>query len=150
MIYDAKTFKEYLNMIPEDRREPLLKLVEVVEKNLPVGFEKNYADSFVQFNVPISLYPDGYHVNKGPLPFIGIASQKNFIGFYHLGIYAFEEISKWFSEEYPKYSDRKLDMGKSCIRLKNMNHIPYDLIGELCRKITPQMWIEKYEATIKK
>ena len=150
MIYEAKTFEEYLNQIPEERREPLVKLTEIVEKNLPDGFQKVYSNSYVQFNVPLSLYPDGYHANKGPLPFIGIASQKNFIGFYHLGIYAFEEIAKWFGDEYPKYSKRKLDMGKSCVRLKSMSHIPYELIGELCKKITPKMWIEKYEKTIKK
>jgi hypothetical protein len=101
--------------------------------------------------VPHSIYPNGYHCNpKLPLPFIAIASQKNFIALYHMGIYVNPRLLEWFSTEYPKYSNQKLDMGKSCIRFKKMDQIPFDLIGELARKITVQNWIECYESQIKK
>lgn len=151
MIYDAKTLEEYLAQIPEDRKNAIMKLRDVVAENLPEGFKERYSDSFIQFVVPHEIYPAGYHVNpKEPLPFIGIASQKNFIGFYHMGIYAFEDISKWFADEYPKHVTTKLDMGKSCIRFKKMDQIPYKLIAELCKKITVHMWIEKYENSWKK
>lgn len=151
MIYDAKTFEEYLLQLPEDRKYPFMKLRDIVAENIPEGFEKRYSDSFLQFVVPHEIYPAGYHVNpKEPLPFIGIASQKHFIGFYHMGIYAYDDILKWFVEEYPKHVTTKLDMGKSCIRFKKMDQIPYKLIAELCKKITVDMWVEKYEGSRKK
>lgn len=150
MKYEAGSCEEYLNLLPDDRRQVIGKLREVILTNLPGGFEECFLDGFLQYVVPHEIYPGGYHVDpKKPLPFMSIASQKNFIAFYHMGIYAFEDISKWFTEEYPKHADTKLDMGKSCIRFKNVNKIPYDLIGELCQKITPDMWIKKYEETIK-
>ena len=146
MIYNASTLEDYLAQLPEDRKLPIMKLRDTVAENIPEGFEGFYADSFIQFVVPHKLYPAGYHVNpKEPLPFIGIASQKNFIGFYHLEIYSFDDILKWFTAEYPKHVSTKLDMGKSCIRFKKMDQIPYKLIAELCQKITVDMWIEKYE-----
>ena len=85
-----------------------------------------------------------------PLPWINLASQKNFIAIYHMGLYSDPELLAWFEEEYAKRGTRKLDMGKSCIRLKKMDHIPFDLIGELAAKVTPQQWIERYESVIKK
>lgn len=151
MNYDAETKEEYLAQLPEDRKYPISKLRDVIKSNLPKGFNECFSNGFIQYVVPHEIYPAGYHVNpKEPLPFIAIASQKHFIGFYHLGLYAFEDILKWFAEEYPKHVATKLDMGKSCIRFKNMNQIPYDLIAELCQKITVDMWIEKYERSIKK
>lgn len=105
----------------------------------------------IHFVVPFALYPSGYHANpKEQLPFISLASQKNYIGFYHMGLYSFPDILTWFQEEYPKHTRSKLDMGKSCVRFKNINDIPYDLIAELSKKITVGMWIEKYEELLKK
>ena len=151
MIYEANSYEEYLDMLPEDRKPAIEKLRSVVKENLPDGFEEGFKDGFVYFSVPHSIYPSGYHVTpEEPLPFIGIASQKNFIAFYHLGIYAFGDILKWFEFEYSKYVSTKLDMGKSCIRFKNINKIPYELLGELCKKITADMWISKYEESIRR
>ena len=105
----------------------------------------------IGYYVPHSLYPNGYHVNPElPLPFINIASQKNFVALYHMGLYNDEKLLNWFKTEYPKYVKTKLDMGKSCIRFKKIETIPYQLIGELVSKITPKMWIERYEQAIKK
>lgn len=151
MIYDAKTLNEYLDQLPIERRGPIIKLIDTISKNLPDGFEEICSKSFIQFVVPYQIYPDGYHCNpKEPLPFIGIASQKGFISLYHMGVYAFPDILNWFVLEYSKYTNTKLDMGKSCIRFKKMNDIPYILIAELCKKITVSMWINKYESEIKK
>jgi hypothetical protein len=106
----------------------------------------------IAFQVPLETYPAGYHAGKPltPLPFINIASQKNHIALYHMGIYANPKILDWFRQEYPKNSTRKLDMGKSCIRFKKINDIPYDLIAELCGKISVAEWIETYENQIKR
>ena len=150
MTSNANTPEEYINELPEDRKEVVLKIISTIEKNLPKGFEAGIGYGMLSYHVPFSLYPNGYHCNpKLPLPFINIGSQKNFVGLYHMGIYAQKELLNWFVDECPNHSKRKLDMGKSCIRFKRMDDIPYNLIGELVSKMTPQNWIEVYEQNIK-
>jgi uncharacterized protein YdhG (YjbR/CyaY superfamily) len=136
----------YLENLPEERKYVMIKLRDTIKNNLPGGFEEQMSYGMIGFVVPHSIYPKGYHCDtKLPLPFLSIASQKNFIAIYHMGIYAKNELLKWFEEEYPKYSKTKLDMGKSCIRFKKIDAIPYDLIGELCKKMTVSEWIDLYE-----
>ncbi len=151
MTIVAKTPDEYISKLPEDRKEAVSKLRETVKNNLPKGFEECISYKMIGYVVPYSLYPDGYHVDpKLPLPFINIASQKNFVALYHSGIYADEKLHDWFVGEYPKHVKTKLDMGKSCVRFKNIKNIPYELIAELCQKMAPQDWITIYEQNIKK
>jgi len=151
MQIDAKTVSDYIDQIPEERKASISKLRQVILDNLPKGFEEGINYKMIGYYVPHSKYPEGYHCDpKLPLPFLNIASQKNFIAVYHMGIYANKELLDWFVGEYPKYSSRKLDMGKSCIRFKKIDEIPYDLIGELVSKMTPEEWIEIYENAIKK
>lgn len=151
MQYQADTIEDYIDQIPEDRKQPVQKLRKTVADNLPKGFEEGILYKMIGFYVPHSLYPEGYHCDpKTPLPFINIASQKNFVALYHSGIYAKKELLDWFVAEYPKHCKYKLDMGKSCVRFKKMEDIPYDLIAELCTKLTPEEWIEIYEAAIKR
>lgn len=151
MTIEAKTPDEYIAKLPEDRKEAVSKLRETIKRNLPKGFEECINYKMIGYVIPHSQYPDGYHCDpKLPLPFINIASQKNFVALYHMGIYSKPELLDWFVGEYPKHVKTKLDMGKSCIRFKNIQTIPYDLIGELCQKITPQDWIKTYEQNIKK
>lgn len=151
MRIEAKNLDDYITKLPEDRQEPFKKLRAAIEANLPDGFEQAMSYGMPGWVVPHSLYPAGYHVKpEEPLPFLSIASQKNFIGVYHMGVYAIPELYKWFTTEYPKHAKKKLDMGKSCIRLKDMNDIPYDLIGELAGKVTADEWIARYEENIKK
>lgn len=151
MNYKASTVDEYYELIPDDRKEAMLKLREVINSNIPKGFEEALSYGMPGWVVPHSLYPAGYHCKpEEPLPFLSIASQKNFIGFYHMGVYADNKLTQWFQEEYAKRVPTKLDMGKSCVRLKKPANIPYDLIGELCTKITAERWIEIYESNIKR
>ncbi len=151
MKYEANTPEEYIAQLPEDRKEPFKKLRQTVLDNLPKGFEEVMGYGMPAYVVPHSKYPEGYHCDpKLPLPFINIASQKNFIAFYHMGIYSDSKLLKWFTTEYPNHIKTKLDMGKSCIRFKKMNQIPYKLLGELVSKISAEEWIEKYESVIKK
>lgn len=147
----ANSPQEYIAQLPEDRQVVMEKLREVIQKNLPDQFEEAMSYGFIGYVVPHSVYPNGYHCKPAePLPFISIASQKNFVALYHMGIYASPELMEWFTNEYPNHVKTKLDMGKSCIRFKNMNTIPYDLIGELTTKMTAQEWISIYESQIKK
>lgn len=152
MKIEAQSVQEYLENLPEERREPIEKLRKIISENLPNGFEEQLSYGMIGYVVPKSIYPKGYHCTPElPLPFLNIASQKNSINLYHMGIYADEKLLYWFQEEFPKYSKKKLDMGKSCMRFKKPEDIPYELIGELAGKMTPQDWIEKYEnAFVKK
>ncbi len=147
----ATTPEQYLNELPEERQEPVRKLRQVIKDNLPPGFEETMSYGMLGFVVPHSVYPPGYHCDtKLPLPFINLASQKNFVAVYHSGIYAIPELYEWFTEEYGKRVKTKMDMGKSCIRLKKMDQIPYDLFAELATKLTAQEWIKVYEKNIKR
>ncbi|MDX2301729.1 MAG: DUF1801 domain-containing protein [Microscillaceae bacterium] len=147
----ANSPQDYIDLLPEDRKEAMNRLRQVILQNLPEGFVEQILYKMPAYVVPHETYPAGYHCNpKDPLPFINIASQKSHIALYHMGIYADETLLKWFGEEYPKHSKTKLDMGKSCIRFKNPKNIPFDLIGELATKITPQQWIEMYESKVKR
>lgn len=151
MKANGKTVKEILTNVPPDRAEAFNKLHEVIVKNLPKGFEAAISYGGLGYVVPHSLYPAGYHCKPTePLPFAGIASQKNSINFYHMGIYANPELLQWFVNEYPKHSKQKLDMGKSCIRFKKPDDIPYKLVGELMKKMSAKDWINLYESKLKK
>jgi len=147
----AKTPDEYIASLPEDRKEVIAKLRTIFLEKLPEGFAERMGYGMMGYDVPHSIYPNGYHCDpKQPLPFLAMASQKNFIAVYHMGIYANKEIYDWFVAEYPKHCKTKLDMGKSCIRFKKMNDIPYELLGELATKMTVQDWITTYETAFKK
>jgi hypothetical protein len=151
MTSDAKTPDEYINSLPEDRKVSIEKLRNVILKNLPKGFQEGMNYGMLGYYVPHSIYPKGYHCKPtDPLPFMGFASQKNSINFYHMGIYANAALYDWFVAEYPKYSSRKLDMGKSCVRFKKFEDIPFELIGELVTKISVEDWIATYESAFLK
>ena len=151
MHFEANSPEEYIIQIPEERQEVMRKLRTTIKDNLPKGFEEGMNYKMIGYYVPHSIYPDGYHCDASmPLPFMNIASQKNSINLYHSGIYAKKDLHDWFVAEYPKYCNRKLDMGKSCVRFKKMDDIPFDLIKELCAKMTVDEWIAIYESAIKK
>jgi uncharacterized protein YdhG (YjbR/CyaY superfamily) len=151
MQSSALTPNQYIAELPEDRKAIIEKLRKVVIDNIPSGFVEEMGYGILGYVVPHSLYPKGYHCNpKDPLPFFGMASQKNTVNIYHMGVYADPKLHDWFVAEYPKYCKSKLDMGKSCIRFKKLDEIPYDLIGELVAKMTVEQWIELYEASFNK
>ncbi|MEY8759924.1 DUF1801 domain-containing protein [Chryseobacterium tongliaoense] len=151
MQIPAISIEDYISKIPEERQEIFKKLFDTVNDNLPKGFKENISYGMVGWGVPLETYPAGYHCTPGSsLPFIGLASQKNFIALYHMGIYAKPDLLDWFVAEFPKHSKRKLDMGKSCIRFKNIDDIPFGLIAELSKKMTVDGWIECYESNFKK
>lgn len=128
----------------------MTQLVEVIRENLPDGFDECINYGMPSWVVSHATYPDGYHCDpKLPLPFLGLASQKSHIGIYHMGIYANPKLLAWFETNYPKHCSTKLDMGKSCIRLKNPARVPYALIGQLCKKMTPKQWIKLYEGQVR-
>jgi uncharacterized protein YdhG (YjbR/CyaY superfamily) len=151
MQYKAISPEDYISQIPKERQEAMKKLRKVIKDNLPKGFEEGMNYNMIGYYVPHSIYPNGYHCDtKLPLPFMNIASQKNFMALYHMGMYAKKEILDWFTSEYPKHCKYKLDMGKSCVRFKKIEDIPYDLIGQLTAKMSVDEWIQVYENAFKK
>jgi len=149
MISSAKSISEYLDQLDDDRKTVISKLQKIIRKNLEGSFSEEISYGMIGFVVPHSAYPKGYHCNpKLPLPFISIASQKNFIAIYHMGVYANPELLEWFTIEFPKHSTRKLDMGKSCIRFKKMDDIPFGLIEQLISKMSVDEWVRLYQENI--
>lgn len=151
MKIEASSPDEYIKKVPEDRMHAISLLRSKINENLPKGFQETMSYGMIGYVVPHSLYPKGYHCDpKLPLPFMNLASQKNYIAVYHSGVYASEKLHDWFITEFKKRTGKKPDMGKSCIRFKKMEDIPYELIGELAGKITPEEWIELYESRVKR
>lgn len=151
MRIESRSPDDYVSKVQEAHRDAIVKLRKIIKKNLPKGFEEQLSYGMIGYVVPHSLYPAGYHCDtKLPLPFMNLASQKNFIGLYHMGIYADSKLYDWWVEEYGKRVPLKLDMGKSCVRLKKMDQIPFDLVGELCQKMTVEDWIGLYETNVKR
>jgi uncharacterized protein YdhG (YjbR/CyaY superfamily) len=151
MTSTAKTPQEYIESLPDDRKQAMIELRKVILENLPEGFKECISYGMIGYVVPHSSYPAGYHCNpKLPLPFLAIASQKNFIAMHHMGIYGSKTLLEYFVNEYPKHSKTKLDMGKGCIRFKKIDQIPFKLIGELAAKVSPKEWIEMYETLYKR
>lgn len=145
MQVKADSPEDYINKIADDKKEGIIRLREVILKNLPKGFVECMIYGMIGYVVPHSIFPDGYHCDpKLPLPFASIAAQKNFIGLYHMGIYANPEMLDWFVSEHKKASPKKLDMGKSCVRYKKVEDIPFELIGELFSKMSPEDWVNLY------
>lgn len=145
------TIQTYIQQLPEDRSVAIEKLMAIINQHLPKGFECQWSYGMIGWVIPHSIFPAGYHCDpKLPLPFINLASQKNFIALYHMGLYADESLYDWFIENYPKHCSSKLDMGKSCIRFKKIDQIPYELIAELVSKMTVEQWINLYQSKFKK
>ncbi len=150
MQHNLSSPSEYILAVDDARRGAFEKLREVILENIPEGFREEMSYGMIGYVVPHSLYPPGYHCDpKLPLPFVSIAAQKNALTLYHMGLYAQEELLLWFVAEYARHSKRKLDMGKSCIRFKKVDDIPYDLIAQLMQKISVADWIELYETRVK-
>ncbi|MFW5760335.1 MAG: DUF1801 domain-containing protein [Cyclobacteriaceae bacterium] len=151
MDIKENTIEDYINQLPDNRKQVIGQLRKTILGNLPKGFVETMSYGAIAYVVPHSIYPDGYHCDsKKPLPFISIASQKNYIALYHTGMYGDTELTNWFKEEYPKHCKTKLDMGKGCIRFKKIEQIPYDLIAELSSKMSTNEWIKIYETNIKR
>ena len=144
----ATTVTEYIDCLPEQRKAAIIKLRKTIKANLPKGFEEVMSYGMIGFVVPHSIYSSGYHCNpKLPLPFINLASQKNYIALHHMGVYASKDLLDWFVAESEKVP-YKLDMGKGCIRFKKTEEIPFELIGELAKKVTVRQWIDIMEGNI--
>jgi hypothetical protein len=141
----ATTVDAYLAELPEERREAISAIRGVILKNLPRGYEEGMQWGMIGYYVPHSLYPAGYHCQpEEPLPVASLASQKNHMAFYGLGLYINEAQARWFVEEWNK-AGKKLDMGKSCVRFKTLDDVALDVIGRAIKRLPVEQYIKQYE-----
>ena len=145
--YGPMTVGEYLARLPDDRRDAFMRLRAAIAENLPEGFSEEMSYGMPGWVVPLDAYPKGYHCAKDQaLPFVSLAAQKQYISLYHLGLYAQPGLYAWFRAEYErKEYPHAIDIGKSCIRFRHPEEIPYDLVGQLAGRITPAEWVRIYE-----
>jgi hypothetical protein len=151
MNYEVTSIKEYMEAIPEERKESVEQLRETIKKNLPKGFDEVFQYQMISYVVPLSTYPKGYHVEKNtPLAFLSLASQKRTINLYHSGVYAKKELHDWFVDEYQRLFSKKPNMGKSCIRFQKVNEDVLTLVGDLVSKMSVSEYIKLYEDSRRK
>lgn len=144
----AKTVQEYLDNLPEDRRETLLAIRKVILANLDKDYEEGIQYGMIGYFVPHRVFPPGYHCDpKQPLPFAGIASQKNHLALYLMCVYGSTELDTWFRDAWTK-TGKKLDMGKGCVRFKKLSDVPLDVVGETIKRVPTKKYVETYQATL--
>ena len=145
----ATTVEEYLAELPKDRRDALEAIRRIILENLPKGYEEGMQYGMIGYFVPHSVYPPGYHCDpKQPLPFAGLASQKNHISIYLMCIYSDRKHEAWFREAWAK-TGKKLDMGKSCVRFKKIDDVLLKVIGQAVKRVSTKKFIEHYESAVK-
>jgi hypothetical protein len=148
MTSKAATVEQYLEELPEDRRADIAAIRQVIKKNLPKGFAEGMQYGMIGYFVPHKLYPPGYHCDpKQPLPFAGLAAQKNYLSIYLMGLAMKPDLAEWFKEAY-EATGKKLDKGKCCVRAKRLSDVALDVLGEAVGKISAADFIAHYESVI--
>ncbi|MSR19323.1 MAG: DUF1801 domain-containing protein [Phycisphaerales bacterium] len=144
------TVKQYLDMLPPDRRATITAVRTVILKNLPKGYQEGIQYGMIGYCIPHSIYPAGYHCDpRQPLPFVGLGSQKNYTALHMMCAYLNPEYHRWFQAAW-KRSGKKLDMGKACLRFRKLEDIALDVIGEAIARVPVRDYIAHYEAAIKR
>lgn len=138
----AETVDEYLAELPEERRAAISAVRQVVLDNLPQGYEEMMQFGMIGYVIPLERYPVTY--NGQALQYAALASQKNYMSLYLMNVYSDEAVEHWFVERY-KDSGKRLDMGKACVRFKNLQDLPIDLVGESIALTPVDRFIERYE-----
>lgn len=138
----ANTVSDYLAELPADRRGAIDAVRAVVLDRLPEGYEEAMQYGMIGYSVPLSRYPETY--NGAPLNYVALACQKNHMAIYLMGCYGDERLARWFEAGFRK-AGKKLDRGKSCVRFKELDDLPLDLIGEAVARMPVDDFIALYE-----
>ena len=143
----ASTVEEYLQVLPEDRRAAVSEVRDVILKNLPKGYQEALNWGMIAYEIPLERYPDTY--NKQPLMYMALAAQKNHYAVYSSGVYMDPLGESWLASEFEK-AGKKLDMGKSCIRFRELESLPLEVIGKVAASQSVEEFIEAYEKARKR
>jgi uncharacterized protein YdhG (YjbR/CyaY superfamily) len=146
MRSEAATVEEYLSALPADRREAIETVRDVILANLPDGLEEAMNWGMITYEVPLARHPDTY--NKKPLMYAALASQKNHMAVYLSSIYADDTARQEFEEAY-RATGKRLDVGQSCVRFRQLDDLPLDLIGDTIGAVGVDEFIERYEGSRK-
>jgi len=144
MRSDATTVEQYLAELPDDRRDAVETVRDLVVENLPEGYEEEMNWGMISFGVPLETYPDTY--NGQPLMYAALASQKNYMSLYLTTVWAGGAVNEDFRREYEE-SGSRLDMGKSCVRFRKIDDLPLDLIARTIAAVDVDSFIEMYESS---
>lgn len=157
MQSSAATPQAYLAALPDERRAILTAVRDVILANLDPQYAELMQYGMLSYVIPHSIYPVGYHCDaKQPVPFAAIASQKNHISLYLMGLYVgcagTDETNDatWFREAWTASGKKQLDMGKACVRVKKIDDVPLDVVGEAIRRMPTQRYLALYKATLAK
>lgn len=140
----AATPQAYLAELSPGRRETIARVREVILDNLPQGYEEGMHYGMIDYHIPLERYPNTR--NRQPLTIAALASQKNYMSLYLMGVYSDPDTERWFKERF-EASGKKLSMGKSCVRFKKLEDLPLEVIGEAIARIPPEEFVERYEAS---
>jgi len=143
---NVQTVEDYIQELPEYRRETIKEIRELILEHLPEGYEETISWGMINYEIPLEKYPDTY--NGQPLTYIGLSAQENHNGLYLMSVYQDEELQEWLEEQFEE-SNKEMDMGRSCLRFHTVNDLPLHAITELIAKHTPDQFIEAYEETRK-
>ena len=143
---DALTPQQFLVELPSQRREIVIAIREAVLEALPEGYEEAMAWGMLTYQVPLSRYPDTY--NGKALAYAALASQKNYVSLHLMSVYGDQATEDWFHDRY-RASGKKLNMGKSCVRFRNLDDVPLDVIGDVIARTSVEQFLARYESARK-
>ena len=144
----ATTVAAYLKELPDDRRKAIKAIRKEIRAHLPKGYKEGMQYGGIGYFLPHSKYPSGYHCDPNePLPFAGIASQKNHIGLYLFFVYTSPKLETAFRNDWLK-AKKKLDMGKSCVRFKKIEDVPLDVVGRAFAGVSKDEFVDFYEKSL--
>jgi hypothetical protein len=150
------TVREYLSSLPEERRAAIEAVRNVILENLDQEYEEGMTYGMIGYYIPHRVYPAGYRPDpRMGLPFAGLASQKNYMSVYLMGLYCGcvdgvtdTGLVRWFHDAWAR-SGKRLDMGKACIRFRKVDDLALDVLGEAIRRLPARAYIEQYEKALR-
>lgn len=137
----AETVSQYLVELDRGRRKSLSRVRNVILKNLPEGYVEVLNWGMISYAVPLNIFPKTY--NKKPLLYCALAAQKQYNSIYLMNIYGSKSMERKLEEGFA-LAGKKLNMGKSCVRFKNPDDLPLDVIGEIVASTSLKAYIEIY------
>ncbi len=147
MRSEARTVEEYLRELPEERREVISAVRDLVMAHLPEGYEERMNWGMISYEIPLKRYPETY--NGRPLSYVALAAQKNHYSLYMMAVYADSEQEAALKNAYTR-AGKKLNMGKSCLRFKKLDDLEMDAIAEVVGGTSVEDYIKLYESSRKK
>ena len=95
----ATTVEDYLAELPDDRRDAIEEVRDVILANLPDGYEEGMQYGMIGYYIPLDRYPETY--NGQPLGYIALANQKR-----HMAVYLMSSMARARTSSAPSTKRR--------------------------------------------